>query len=225
VRRGEAFPPPSPTGASNLQPVLHHAGVVSAQNRLTGELCVAVSPISCQRNLNLCGSPRSSSEFRKPLDVMSVCTRPAQHVADDRVGPYQPQVPGAEFGLGVRVRWRLALTSIGVPGPSLGNPPVVVFSLGLGGVPGEGPVAGQLSGTLPRRDPSHVARPLYIPVLGSRAGMCVCMRARSRACATHTACVHVSVRGTRVCVCLCESLLLLYMSPAPVMQVEFLRKH
>ena len=46
------------------------------------------------------------------------------------IGPYQPQVPGAEFGLGVR--WRLALTSIGVPGPSLGNPPVVVFSLGLG---------------------------------------------------------------------------------------------
>jgi hypothetical protein len=30
----------------------------------------------------------------------------------DRVGPYQPQVPGTEFGLGVR--WRLALTS-GVP--------------------------------------------------------------------------------------------------------------
>jgi hypothetical protein len=33
------------------------------------------------------------------------------------------------------------LTSIGVPGPSLGNPPVVVFSLGLGGVPEGGPVA------------------------------------------------------------------------------------
>jgi hypothetical protein len=44
------------------------------------------------------------------------------------------------------VRWRLALTSIGVPGPSLGNPPVVVFSLGLGGVPEGGPVAGQVSG-------------------------------------------------------------------------------
>ena len=27
----------------------------------------------------------------------------------DRARPYQPQVPGAEFGLGVR--WRLALTS------------------------------------------------------------------------------------------------------------------
>ena len=141
VRGGEAFPPPSPTGASNLQPVLHHAGVVSAQNRLTGEFCVAVSPISLQRNLNLCGSPRSSSESRRPLDV---CTRPGQHVTD-RVGPYQPQVPRVKFGLGGR--WRLALTSIGVPGPTLGNPPVVVFNLGLGGVPEGGPVAGQLSDT------------------------------------------------------------------------------
>ena len=31
----------------------------------------------------------------------------------DRVGPYRPQVPWAEFGLGVR--WRLALTSTEVP--------------------------------------------------------------------------------------------------------------
>jgi hypothetical protein len=30
----------------------------------------------------------------------------------DRVGPYQPHEPGAEFGLGMR--WKLALTS-GVP--------------------------------------------------------------------------------------------------------------
>ena len=30
----------------------------------------------------------------------------------DCIGPYQPQVPGVDFGLGVR--WRLALTS-GVP--------------------------------------------------------------------------------------------------------------
>ena len=95
------------------------ASVVSAHNWLTGELCVAVSPIPWQRNSNLCVSPRSSSESRRPLHVISVCTRPGQHVAD-RVGLYQPQVQGAEFGLGVR--WRLALTSIGVPGPSLGNP-------------------------------------------------------------------------------------------------------
>ena len=59
---------------------------------------MAVSPISWQRNLNRCGSPRSSSESRRPLDVISVCTRPGQHVTD-RIGPYQPQVPG-----GVRVR-------------------------------------------------------------------------------------------------------------------------
>ena len=144
---GRDIPPPSPTGASNLQPVLHHAGVVSAQNRLTGEFCVAVSPISLQRNLNLCGSPRSSSESRRPLDVISVCTRPGQHVTD-RIGPYQPQVPGAEFGLGVR--WRLALTSIGVPGLSLGTPPVVGFSLGLGGELETRPVATACYGENPR---------------------------------------------------------------------------
>ena len=45
------------------------------------------------------------------MDVISVCTRPGQHVTD-RLGPYQPQVPGAKFGLGVR--WRLVLTSIGI---------------------------------------------------------------------------------------------------------------
>ena len=74
---GEAIPPPSPSGTSNLQPVLLHVGVVSSQNWLTGELCVAVSPISWQRNLNLCGSPRSSSESRRPLDVTrSACHRP-----------------------------------------------------------------------------------------------------------------------------------------------------
>jgi hypothetical protein len=33
-------PPPPPEGASNLEPVLHHAGAVSAQNCSTGErLC------------------------------------------------------------------------------------------------------------------------------------------------------------------------------------------
>ena len=88
-----------------------------------------MSPIFWQRNLNLCVSARSSSESRRPLDVISVCTRPGQHVTDC-LGEYQPQVTGEEFGLGVR--WRLALTSIRVPGPSLGNPPVVVFSLWLG---------------------------------------------------------------------------------------------
>jgi hypothetical protein len=50
---GERHPPPSPAGTSNLQPVLCHAGVVAAQDWLTGELCVVVSPISWQRNLNL----------------------------------------------------------------------------------------------------------------------------------------------------------------------------
>jgi hypothetical protein len=45
------------------------------------------------------------------------------------------------------VRWRLALTSVGVPGRPLGNLPVVVFNLGRGVVPRGSPVAGQLSGT------------------------------------------------------------------------------
>ena len=63
----------------------------------------------------------------------------------DGVGPYQPQVPGAEFWLGVR--WRLVLTSLGVPGRPNGNPQVVVFNLGHGVVQLGSPVAGQLSDT------------------------------------------------------------------------------
>jgi hypothetical protein len=39
------------------------------------------------------------------------------------------------------------MTSLGVPGRPLGNPPVVVFNLGRGGVPRGRPVGGQLSGT------------------------------------------------------------------------------
>jgi hypothetical protein len=45
-----------------------------------------------------------------------------------RPGPYQPQVPGAEFGLGVR--WRVGLTS-GVQSEPVGNPPVVVLTSGV----------------------------------------------------------------------------------------------
>jgi len=64
---------------------------------------VAETSMCWQRNLNLCGSPRSCSESRRPLDVISVCTRPGRHASArsaDRVGPYQvlyqPPVPGAE---------------------------------------------------------------------------------------------------------------------------------
>ncbi len=81
----------------------------------------------------------------------------------DRVGPYRPEVPGAEFGLGVR--WRLALTSTGVPERPLGIPPVVVFNLGRGGVPWGRPVAGRLSGTLLCTGLTHLT--LCVPVLGS----------------------------------------------------------
>ena len=49
-----------------------------------------------------------------------------------------PQSPG---GL-----WTLYQSALGQVHPWA--QPVVVFSLGLGGVPGDGPVAGQLSGTL-----------------------------------------------------------------------------
>ncbi len=41
-------------------------------------VCVAVTPVPWQRNLILCGSPRSSSDSRRPLDVISVYTRPAR---------------------------------------------------------------------------------------------------------------------------------------------------
>ena len=82
----------------------------------------------------------------------------------DRVGPYLPQVPGAEFGL--RMRWRLVLTSTGVPGSPLGIPPVVVFNLGRGVVSWGLPVAGQLSGTLMSTWLTHLT--LCVPVLFSR---------------------------------------------------------
>ena len=73
-------------------------------------------------------------------------------------------MPGAEFGLGVK--WRLAWTSLGVPGRPLGNPPVVVFNLGRGGVPRGRSVAGQLRGTQLHAGLTHLT--LRVPVLGSR---------------------------------------------------------
>jgi hypothetical protein len=56
--RGGGTPPPPPEGASNLQPVLHHADAVPARLRIGRQVidCMSVSPISWQRNLNLCGS-------------------------------------------------------------------------------------------------------------------------------------------------------------------------
>ena len=58
------------------------------------------------------------------------------------------------------------MTSMGVPGPSLGNPPMVVFSLGLGGVPEGGPVAGQL--IVAHSVPGLTHFTFRVPVLGSR---------------------------------------------------------
>jgi hypothetical protein len=129
---------------------------------------VTVSPIFWQRN-------RTSVARRAPLQspgglwtlyqsalgqVSMLLTALGRHGTSIRW-------PGAELGLGVR--WRLVLTSIGVPGPSLGNPPVVVFSLGLGGVPEGGPVAGQHSGTpcAGTREMGQCDRPLE-PKTGTR---------------------------------------------------------
>ena len=62
------------------------------------------------------------------------------------IGQYRHQVPGAEFGLGVR--WRRVLTSTEVQERPLGISLVVVLNLECGVVPWGLPVAGQLSGTL-----------------------------------------------------------------------------
>jgi hypothetical protein len=57
------------------------------------------------------------------------------------------------------------LTSTGAPGRPLGNPPVVVFNIGRGGVLRGRPVAGQLSGTPLCAGLTHLT--LCIRVLGS----------------------------------------------------------
>ena len=67
-------------GASNLQPVLHHAGVVSAQNLSTGERLCGGDANALAEELEPLSSPLTSSESRRSLDVISVCTRPGQHV-------------------------------------------------------------------------------------------------------------------------------------------------
>jgi hypothetical protein len=59
-------------------PVLHHlAEFLLAQCLLRiGRQVIAyaaVTPMLWQRNLNLCGSQSSSSESRRPLDIISVC--------------------------------------------------------------------------------------------------------------------------------------------------------
>jgi hypothetical protein len=67
--RGVTLPSP-PDGDSNQQPVLRHAVVVPDHSFRQVSAWVAVTPpMPCQRNLNLCGSQRSSSESRRPLDV------------------------------------------------------------------------------------------------------------------------------------------------------------
>ena len=68
--------------------------------------------------------------------------------------------------ISARTNKRLALTSLGVPGRPLGNPPVVGFNLGHGGVPRGRSVDGQLSDTPLRAGLTRLT--LCVPVLGSR---------------------------------------------------------
>ena len=73
---------------------------------------------------------------------------------------------GRLFVVSARTNKRLALTSLGVPGRPLGNPPVVGFNLGHGGVPRGRSVDGQLSDTPLRAGLTRLT--LCVPVLGSR---------------------------------------------------------
>jgi hypothetical protein len=66
--------PPSPPGSdSNQQPVLRHAGVVPAHSFRQVSAWVAVTPMPWHRNLNLCGSPRSSAGDEERGDPQSLC--------------------------------------------------------------------------------------------------------------------------------------------------------
>jgi hypothetical protein len=96
VRVGRGTPPPPPRGPAicSPQPALHHAGVLSAQNWLTGE--------------RLCGGDANAlAEELEPMWLNALLLR-----VPEAFGYYAIPVctrPEAEFGLGVR--WSLALTS------------------------------------------------------------------------------------------------------------------
>ena len=113
---GLTFPSP-PDGDSNQQPALRHAGVVPAHSFRQVSACVAVTPpMPWQRNLNLCGSPRSSSESRRPLDDISVCFRPGQQVG---LSHWALPTSGARGRVRVRVGPGLSPSSSRSPGPAL----------------------------------------------------------------------------------------------------------
>jgi hypothetical protein len=73
-------PPPPPRGPAICSPSCIMLAYCLLRIGRQVSPCVAVTLMPWQRNLNLCGSPRSSSESRRPLDVISVCTLPGQHV-------------------------------------------------------------------------------------------------------------------------------------------------
>ena len=139
------YPSLTPDGDTNQQPVLRHAVVVCAHIFNQVSAWVAVTPpinAMAEKLESLCLTMlllRVQEAFGCYVSLRSARS------ARGHVGQYQSQVTGAEFGLGVR--WRLVLTSAGVPERPLGIPQVVVFNLGRGSVPWGRPVAGQLSGT------------------------------------------------------------------------------
>ena len=116
---GGACPPlPPPEGASSLQPVASCRRSVCSGFRQVSA-CVAVTLMPRQRNLNLCGSPRSSSESRRPLDVISVCTRPGQHVG---LPHWAVPTSGARGRVRVRSRWEEGDLFVGGGGGGGGGP-------------------------------------------------------------------------------------------------------
>ena len=94
---------------------------------------------------------------------------------------------GRLFVVSARTNKRLALTSLGVPGRPLGNPPVVGFNLGHGGVPRGRSVDGQLSDTPLRAGLTRLT--LCVPVVVTLT-LCVPV------VVTHPSKYHPSARST-----------------------------
>ena len=113
-----------------------------------------------QHQVNLRGT-------KKPHDTIRDMIAASSHVLSCiSRGGTQWVYGGRLFVVSARTNKRLALTSLGVPGRPLGNPPVVGFNLGHGGVPRGRSVDGQLSDTPLRAGLFNFM--LCVPVLNSR---------------------------------------------------------
>ena len=73
---------------------------------------------------------------------------------------------GARGRVRVRSEMEAFVDLFRVPGRPLGNPPLVIFNLGRGGVPRGRPVAGQLRGTLLRAELTHLTLCVSVWVRG-----------------------------------------------------------